>query len=159
MKKQTIDPGLGEKYSSKTKRVINTDGSFNVQKKGIQLNPKDLYQYLINISWTKFFLLVLLLYLTFNAIFAAAYILTGSEHLVNAGGKSGLEAFSSAFFFSVQTFTTVGYGKVTPEGFLANVISSLEAMTGLMTFALITGLLYGRFSRPSSRILYSRNAI
>ena len=68
-------------------------------------------------------------------------------------------AFANAFFFSVHTLTTVGYGNVYPEGAWANTISSLEAATGLMVFAIATGLLYGRFSRPSARIIYSKNAI
>jgi inward rectifier potassium channel len=70
-----------------------------------------------------------------------------------------MSAFANAFFFSVHTMTTVGYGNVYPEGIGANTISSLEAATGLMVFAIATGLLYGRFSKPSARILYSKSAI
>jgi inward rectifier potassium channel len=65
----------------------------------------------------------------------------------------------NAYFFSVQTFTTVGYGGMVPNGFAANFIASLEAMFGLLGFAIATGLLFGRFSRPSARILFSRNAV
>ena len=70
-----------------------------------------------------------------------------------------MSPFANAFFFSVHTLTTVGYGNVYPEGAWANTISSLEAATGLMVFAIATGLLYGRFSRPSARIIYSKSAI
>jgi inward rectifier potassium channel len=67
--------------------------------------------------------------------------------------------FLSAYFFSIQTFTTVGYGGIVPDGFSANLVASFEALVGLLSFALATGLLYGRFSRPSARILFSRNAV
>ncbi|HEX5226612.1 MAG TPA: ion channel, partial [Bryobacteraceae bacterium] len=75
------------------------------------------------------------------------------------GLESDMSEFANAFFFSVHTLTTVGYGNVYPEGAWANSVSAIEAATGLMVFAIFTGLLYGRFSRPSARILYSKNAI
>ncbi len=160
MRKQVNDPvGLGEKYSSLTKRVINKDGTFNVDKKGVSFSYRDAYQYLINVSWTKFFVFILCFYLVTNLIFAALYFINGSEYLVEIRNGDAADNFFNAFFFSVQTFTTVGYGKIAPIGLYSNIIASLEAMTGLMSFALMTGLLYGRFSRPSTRILYSKNAI
>ena len=67
--KQTIDPGLGEKYYSNTKRVINKDGTFNVTRKGTDFHPKDIYQYLVNLSWTKFFILTAFAFILFNALF------------------------------------------------------------------------------------------
>jgi inward rectifier potassium channel len=158
MQKQTIDPGLGEKYFQKTKRIINTDGSFNVIKVGTGFNYRDIYQYLINISWTKFFLIVLSVYISLNFLFAFLYYFIGVEDIAGIATNS-LNNFLDAFFFSAQTLTTVGYGGMSPKGLLVNVISAFEAMSGLMCFALITGLLYGRFSRPSARILFSENAV
>ena len=158
MQKQTIDPGLGEKYFQKTKRIINHDGSFNVTKTGAGFNYRDIYQFLINISWTKFFLLVLSVYISLNFLFAFLYYFVGVEDLAGSAGNN-LNNFLDAFFFSAQTLTTVGYGGISPKGLLVNIISALEALNGLMCFALITGLLYGRFSKPSARILFSRNAI
>ena len=158
MQKQTIDPGLGEKYFQKTKRIINTDGSFNVIKVGTGFNYRDIYQYLINISWTKFFLIVLSVYISLNFLFAFLYYFIGVEDITGIATNS-LNNFLDAFFFSAQTLTTVGYGGMSPKGLLVNVISAFEAMSGLMCFALITGLLYGRFSRPSARILFSENAV
>ncbi len=160
MRRQSIDPvGLGEKYSKITRRVINKDGTFNVEKKGISFSFRDAYQYLINITWPKFFVLILLLYFLTNLIFATLYFINGSDYLVEIRNGSNADTFFNAFFFSVQTLTTVGYGKIAPVGLYSNIIASIEAMTGLMSFALITGLLYGRFSRPSTRILYSEKAI
>ncbi len=158
MQKQTIDPGLGEKYFQKTKRIINNDGTFNVTKRGAGFNYKDIYQYLINISWTKFFLIVLSVYVSLNFVFAFLYYLVGVEDLAGSAGNN-LNNFLDAFFFSAQTLTTVGYGGISPKGLIVNIISALEALNGLMCFALITGLLYGRFSRPSARILFSNKAI
>jgi inward rectifier potassium channel len=158
MQKQTIDPGLGEKYFQKTKRIINNDGSFNVSKIGAGFNYKDIYQFLINVSWTKFFLIMLSIYILLNFLFAFLYYLVGVEDLAGIDSNN-LNNFLDAFFFSAQTLTTVGYGGMSPKGLLVNIISAFEAMSGLLCFALITGLFYGRFSRPSARILFSRNAI
>lgn len=153
------DPGFGEKYFSETKRLINKNGSFNIIKKGAGFTPRDIYQFLINISWPKFFAIILLGYLVVNSVFALLYYISGTSHVSGAHMDNFYDSYSDLFFFSVQTFTTVGYGGMIPKGLLTNLIVTLEAITGLMAFALATGLLYGRFSRPSSRILYSRNAL
>lgn len=159
MLQQTTDPGFGEKYSGKTKRIINRDGTFNVVREGCGFNLRDFYLFLINTSWPKFLGLMLAFYLAINFIFAGMYFLTGIEHLANLPTKTVLDTYLSVYFFSVQTFTTVGYGNISPQGIPANIIASFEAMSGWMFFALATGLLYGRFSRPSARILFSRNMI
>ncbi len=157
--KQTIDPGLGEKYFGRTKRVINKDGSFNVTRMGTDFHPKDIYQFLVNLSWTKFFGLAVVAYLLFNALFGLIYFLIGIQSLKGAVVSTNLENYFSCFFFSVQTSTTIGYGGISPEGLVANSTVTIEAMASVFAFALITGLLYGRFSHPFSRILYSKNAI
>jgi inward rectifier potassium channel len=156
---QTIDPGLGEKYYGRTKRVINKDGSFNVTRMGTDFHPKDIYQFLVNLSWTKFFALAVISYILFNAVFGLVYFLLGIQNLKGVVGSTSLQDYFNCFFFSVQTSTTIGYGGIIPEGMLANSIVTIEAMAGVLSFALITGLLYGRFSHPFSRILYSKNAI
>ncbi len=157
MAKKTDQSGFGEKYTSRAKRVINSDGSFNVIKRGAE--PQSIYQYLISISWGKFMLLVLLFYLVFNSLFACLYLLAGTENLHGVEATKGWRAFFHAFFFSAQTFTTVGYGAVSPSGIYTNIISTFEAMIGLMGFALTTGLLYGRFSQPRHSIRFSKNAL
>jgi len=81
------------------------------------------------------------------------------DHLGGMVAVSDTEKFEEAFFFSAQTFTTVGYGRINPLGFTASLTASLEALTGLMSFALVTGLLYGRFARPRAYIRYSKNAL
>jgi len=157
MKQESFDPGLTTKFSGDLRRTINADGSFNVKRAGLKWRDANPYLMLIDTTWTRFLLVVLTGFLTVNMIFAYFYLLIGIEHL--KGLESDMSAFANAFFFSVHTLTTVGYGNVYPEGPWANAISSLEAATGLMVFAIATGLLYGRFSRPSARIVYSKNAI
>ncbi len=153
------DPGSGEKYAGKTKRIINKDGSFNVVKVGADYSARDVYLFLINASWLKFLSLLILFYFLINLLFAGLYYVTGIHHLANLPGGTRFETLLSVFFFSVQTFTTVGYGNISPQGIPANIIASFEAMSGWLFFAIATGLMYGRFSRPSARILFSHNMV
>jgi inward rectifier potassium channel len=157
MKKESFDPGLTTQFSGELRRTINPDGSFNVKRSGLKWRDANPYLMLIDTTWPRFLLVVMVGFLAVNMIFACLYLLIGIHYL--KGLESDMGAFANAFFFSVHTLTTVGYGNVYPEGPWANTISSLEAATGLMVFAIATGLLYGRFSRPSARILYSDNAI
>jgi inward rectifier potassium channel len=157
MKQESFDPGLTTKYSGELRRIVNPDGSFNVKRTGLRWRDTNPYLMLIDTTWTRFLLVVLLGFLTVNMIFACFYMLIGIQNL--KGLESDMGPFANAFFFSVHTLTTVGYGNVYPQGPWANVLSSLEAATGLMVFAIATGLLYGRFSRPSARIVYSKNAL
>ena len=159
MFKQSQDPGLGEKYFKHTKRIINKDGSFNIKRIGGGLSSRNTFHYLINISWTKFLIIVFAGFITVNLFFAILYHLAGIENLVNAEAHDGLQSFLNTFFFSVQTFATVGYGGIHPTGILSNIIASIESMTGILSFALATGLLYGRFSKPSAKISFSNKAI
>ncbi len=157
MKQESFDPGLTTKFSGDLRRTINPDGSFNVKRTGLRWRDANPYLMLIDTTWPRFLLVVLVGFLAVNMIFACCYLIIGIKNL--KGLESDMSAFANAFFFSVHTLTTVGYGNVYPEGVGANTISSLEAATGLMVFAIATGLLYGRFSRPSARIIYSKNAI
>lgn len=159
MFKQSQDPGLGEKYYKHTKRIINKDGSFNIKRIGGGLSSRNTFHYLINISWIKFLLIVFAGFISVNLFFAILYHLAGVENLVNAEAHDGLQSFLNTFFFSVQTFATVGYGGIHPTGILSNIIASIESMTGILSFALATGLLYGRFSKPSAKISFSNKAI
>jgi inward rectifier potassium channel len=159
MFKQAQDPGLGEKYFKHTKRIINKDGSFNIKRTGGGLSSINAFHYLINISWTKFLLIVFAGFVCVNLFFTILYQLAGIQNLSNAASKDEVESFLNTFFFSVQTFATVGYGGIHPTGIFSNIIASLESMTGILSFALATGLLYGRFSKPSAKIIFSDKAI
>ena len=157
MKQESFDPGLTTQFSGALRRAINHDGSFNVARKGLRLRDVNPYLKLIDTTWPRFFLVVLLAFLVLNVAFAGLYLALGVENL--KGAEPEMSAFENAFFFSVHTLTTVGYGNIYPTGTWANAVSAAEAATGLMVFALFTGLLYGRFSRPSARILFSDQAI
>ena len=157
MKKESFDPGLTTQFTGELRRVINPDGTFNVHRKGTRLRDTNLYLKMIDTTWPRFFLVVTMVFLAVNVAFAWLYLAIGIGQL--QGTESEMSAFVNAFFFSVHTLTTVGYGNVFPRGPSANAIAALEAATGLMVFAVMTGLLYGRFSRPSARILFSDNAL
>lgn len=136
------------------------DGRFNVIKKGLPwLSSRNIYHNLITMSWGKFILLVFGFYFVVNLLFALLYVLIGVENLSGMNANSGMSKFAEAFFFSAQTLTTVGYGRISPAGFPANTISAIESLMGVLTFAIATGVLYGRFARPRAHVLYSRNAI
>ncbi|HZG24253.1 MAG TPA: ion channel, partial [Chitinophagaceae bacterium] len=92
-------------------------------------------------------------------LFAFVYYLIGMEHLGGITLGSPLKNFGEAFFFSAQTFTTVGYGRINPSGFLTSSIAAVEALTGLLSFAVVTGLFYGRFSRPRAFLKFSQHMV
>ncbi|HUA22118.1 MAG TPA: ion channel [Bryobacteraceae bacterium] len=157
MKQESFDPGLTTQFSGVLRRTINANGTFNVRRKGLHWRDANLYLKLIDTTWPRFFLIVLIVFLAVNLLFAGAYLALGIENL--KGSEADLSAFQKAFFFSVHTLTTVGYGSVYPDGTWANVVAATEAASGLMVFAIVTGLLYGRFSRPTARILFSNRAV
>ena len=153
------DLGFGINSKRKTKRVINPDGSFNVIKEGNKFSYRDTYQALILMPWFRFMNLVLLSLVLINLIFTAIYMLIGLEYIQGITPDGPYNGFFQALYFSFQTFTTVGYGHLSPTGHLVSLIAALESMTGLVCFAVVTGLIYGRFSRPSTRLMYSENII
>jgi len=154
-----MDPGIGEKFSRRTKRAINHDGTFNVRRRGGP-HRQDPYQWLIQMEWWSFIGVVVVFFMVLNMVFAGAYLALGLDDLPGVAAPHGWwQDFLSALFFSIQTFTSVGYGHVYPGSNGSGFISSVEALVGVLTFALATGLLYGRFSRPTARIHFSRTAI
>ncbi len=154
------DLGFGAVVSRTHQRLLNPDGSFNVARSGLGLlETLAPYQQLLTISWPGFLAVVAVIYFAFNLLFAMAYLAAGAHALLGPDPATTGGAFARAFFFSVQTFATIGYGQIGPNGFAANSIVTVEALTGLMFQALATGLLFARFSRPSASILFSRQAI
>jgi inward rectifier potassium channel len=155
------DLGFGPQPVIKNQPLVNKDGSPNVKRIGLPFfNTANNYHTLITMSWTKFWLMVVSAYLAINVLFASLYTSFGTGSL--AGGTSGstpFRHFMDAFFFSAQTISTVGYGHIYPQGVYSNSLAALESMMGLLAFALATGLLYGRFSRPSAQIAYSKNIL
>jgi inward rectifier potassium channel len=155
------DLGFGSVVARESRqRLLNRDGSFNVMRAGLgflaSLSP---YHALLTMSWWRFFGLTALFYFGANLLFAAAYMLCGPGSL-SVPESAGIESrFLQAFFFSIHTLATIGYGTISPVGFAANVIVSIESFIGLFGLALCTSLLFARFSRPTARILFSDRAV
>jgi inward rectifier potassium channel len=159
MQQPTFDPGLTQKYTGSVRRIINKDGQFNVRRKGVNWRDIHPYLYMINAPWPRFLLLIFTGYLLMNFAFALVYWLIGARHLTGAEPPTEYGNFVNAFFFSAHTLTTVGYGNMFPQGLAANSVAAVEALFGLMSFALATGLLFGRFSRPAARLGFSEQMI
>ena len=133
---------------------IRGDGT-DVRRVGLErARLGDLYHHLLTASWLRLGLLLLGGYLALNALFALAYLIE-PDAIENARSRS----FYDAFFFSVQTMATIGYGKMTPHTTLAHVLVTLEALTGLVALAMATGLVFAKFSRPTARILFANKAV
>jgi inward rectifier potassium channel len=141
-------------------RFFEKDGKPNVKFKGITFFQKfSVYQFMLKIPSWKFLAVVAFTYLIVNLFFATIFFLIGVEQLGGMEQQSYTGKFWEAFFFSAQTLTTVGYGHLYPSSLTANAVASFEALTGLLMFALATGLLYGRFSQPKAYLSYSGNAL
>ena len=153
------DLGFGDKVARQPgTRLINNDGSFNVIRRGTSLFAP--YQNLVEMSWPRFILLTLGAYTVCNVVFALGFFLIGTDHLNGvAGGLSPWGQFMECFYFSIQTFTTVGYGAIAPITAASNTLAAVLALFGWVSLALVTGLFFARFSRPSRLILFSERAI
>ena len=141
-------------------RLLNRDGSFNVVRVGLPFyRTLSAYHALLTISWPRFFGLIALGYLLANVVFGGAYVLCGRGALAGATGRTLGQRALEGFFFSVQTLATIGYGAMSPRSLGANLLVTVEALLGLMGFALATGLLFARVSRPQARIAFSEKAV
>ncbi|HEX3684514.1 MAG TPA: ion channel [Bryobacteraceae bacterium] len=159
MDKPTFDPGLTQQYTGALKRVVNQDGKFNARRTGGTWRDTNPYLFLISISWPAFIGLVAVAYVVLNLIFAGLYTAVGMENIKGTEAPTTALRFLNIVFFSAHTLSTVGYGNMWPSGAPANSIAALEALIGLMVFAIATGLLFGRFSRPSARVGFSKRAL
>jgi inward rectifier potassium channel len=152
--------GFGVNTSDYGGRFVNRDGQPNIEKRGVGfLERISWYHAMLALPRWKFLTLIFLFYAVVNLLFACIYFIIGVEHLGGMVANSTLEKFGEAYFFSAQTFTTVGYGRINPTGFITSAVAALEALLGLLSFALATGLLYGRFSKPKAYLRFSTNAL
>ncbi|MFO0357157.1 MAG: ion channel [Sphingobacteriaceae bacterium] len=155
-KNNETEIGFGSKNYRDSVRFLNSDGSVNVLRTGLgRLNNIDIYHWLINISLKKFIFIVITFYAAINIFFASIYFYLGADQFGGITSVSAADQYLDLIYFSSQTITTVGYGHVYPVGHLASTIASIQSLLGLMIFAIITGVLFGRFSRPKDALLYS----
>ncbi len=157
------DLGFGSVVAGAARRrFLNRDGTFNVRRTGLTFaESRSVYRYFLDITWRRFLSHVVYWYIATNAIFAAAYLSCGPLALEGPEdyGAGMLGHFLKAFFFSVQTLATIGYGRISPMGLAANLIVAVESVVGLVTFALITGIAFARFSRPRPNVRFSDQAL
>ncbi len=158
--KANNDTGFGSNPGSYGGRFINRDGSFNLRREGISVFDKfSVYQRMLNLPSWKFSAFILSYYFVLNVLFTIGYELIGTDQLQGIIGITPWAILKETFFFSTQTFVTVGYGRINPVGDLASILASLESLAGFLSFAIITGLIYGRFSRPRTYLAFSDFAV
>ena len=155
-----INTGFGTNSSDYGGRFVNKDGTPNIEKRGVNfLERISWYHTLLQLSRGKFLLLIFSFYIIVNLVFALIYYAIGIQHLEGIKAHNLNEELFEAYFFSAQTFTTVGYGRISPIGFLTSTVAAFEALIGLLSFAIATGLFYGRFSKPKAYLRFSNNAV
>ncbi len=153
--------GFGTNANSYGGRFVNKNGTPNIEKKGMNfLRRISWYHTMIDMPNWKFMFILFSFYIIINFIFAILYYAIGIQHLDGISQSQNLiTQFGQAYFFSAQTFTTVGYGHISPTGFLTSSLSAAEALIGLLSFAIATGLFFGRFSKPTAFLKFSHNAL
>ncbi len=158
--KTEINTGFGTNASDYGGRFVNKNGKPNIEIRGIGfLDRISWYHTMLALPRWKFLAILFSFYILINFVFACIYYFVGVEYLNGISNLSEWGKFGSAYFFSAQTFTTVGYGHISPEGFITSFIAATEALIGLLSFAIATGLFYGRFSKPTAYLKFSDIAI
>ena len=134
--------------------MVTLGGQSNVVRIGAGASWRDFYHWLLALTWPRFFLTLAGLYLVANFVFAGLYF-------IDLGGIGNAQpgSFRDAFFFSVQTMATIGYGVMYPKSFYANVVMTAEALIGMMSIAVFAGIVFARFSRPTARVRFSSVAV
>ncbi|MEN9729678.1 MAG: hypothetical protein RLZ91_795 [Bacteroidota bacterium] len=154
------DTGFGENAAQMGGRMVNRDGSFNIQRLGISVRDRvSSYHSMLTMPRWRFLLVIFVAYFLINCFFTLLYWLAGPSGLEGVEHGHGITRLKDLFFFSTQTFTTVGYGRVNPVGELTNWIAAIESLIGFLSFAIAAGLLYGRFSRPRSFVRFSEKML
>jgi inward rectifier potassium channel len=154
------------KFKSVGWRFLNHDGTFNVERVDRPTRKfyrTDLYHRFLSLSWRQFFIAVALSYFVLNVLFGLGYFAAGPSALSHSDGTPVpihlFDRFMECFFFSVQTLATIGYGKLVPNSIISDLLVTIEAFVGLLIVALMTGLVFARFSRPTARVVFSKAAV
>ncbi len=154
------DTGFGTNTRDYGGRFVNRDGTFNLRKEGMPVWDRfSVFHNMLNLPSWKFIVLIVAFFLAINLFYTIIYLLIGTDGFTGMIANTGWQKFKEVYFFSTETFTTVGYGRVNPIGDGANFVASIEAMSGFLSFAVATGLIYGRFSKPKSFLVFSDHAL
>src|SRR5438105_6967335 len=159
-REETRDLGFGSVISQEQQiRLLNRDGSFNVERRGYSFwEALSSYHELVTMSWPKFYAIVFVVFVVANVLFGGLYLLCGPGCVVNQA--THIDAtWKDIFFYSIQTISTIGSSTFVAVGVAANTVQAIELLVGLMGFAVIAGLVFARFSRPTARIIYSEHAV
>jgi inward rectifier potassium channel len=159
--KQNDDLGLGDRVVQENRtRFLNRDGSFNVHRKGVfKRGAFSPYHAILSMSWGRFYGLIIAAYLLVNIGFTVLYLLCGGSAFPTLQSLPAADRIGDIFFFSVHILTTIGESGLAPANLLSKILLALEAMTGLLGFALAAGLVFARFSNPAVKIHFSRRAV
>ena len=143
------------------KRLLNRDGTFNVRRTGLGFwQSLSAYHYFLTITWPRFLAFVGVAYVVTNAVFAALYVLAGAHALTGFRNDEPVPLrFVDAFFFSVHTLATIGYGNIVPANNAANLLVTVESLIGLLGFSIVAGIVFARFARPTAEIMFSDRAL
>jgi inward rectifier potassium channel len=159
MQTPSFDPGLTQQYAGRLRRAIDRDGNFDVVRTGGSWRNIHFYLHLINAPWIVYFAVIIAGYFIVNTIFALVYYTWPGVKIAGTDAPTAWARFLNYFFFSAHTLTTVGYGNFAPASTAANAFAAIEALFGLLGFAIATGLLFGRISKPSAKIGFSQNVL
>jgi inward rectifier potassium channel len=158
--KSNNDTGFGSNAENYGGRFVNKDGSFNVQKEGLPFWERfSMFHTMINLSTWKFLSIIVIAFILINLFFTLLFWVIGVPEFTGIITESNWHVFRELYFFSTETFSTVGYGRVNPVGGWANFVAAADALTGSLFFALVTGLIYGRFSKPKAFIAFTKHAL
>ncbi|MBS1579175.1 MAG: transporter [Bacteroidetes bacterium] len=141
-------------------RFVNKDGSYNLVKEGIPFWKRiSIFHDMLHLKLWKFIAVILIFFVLINLIFTSIYFIIGISGFQGIQSANNWQLFKELYYFSTETFTTVGYGRVNPANDAANIISGIESLAGLSSLAIATGLIYGRFSMPRSYLIFSEHAL
>jgi inward rectifier potassium channel len=155
------DLGFGSVVARESRRrLLNRDGTFNVRREGLGFwQSLSAYHYILTMSWSRFIVVVGAVYITINTLFAIGYVACGPDALAGFSGETPQMRFARAFFFSVETVATIGYGSIAPITIAANLLMTVESLVGLLGFSLVAGIVFARFARPNAQIIFSDVAL
>ena len=154
---EDYDLGFGEKFNLSHSRLMNADGSYNIVREGG--TRSNFFRMMVNTTWPRFFLYLIILYLLLNLVIALLYAVGDGNGIQGIEHGTFWRELEQMFYLSVHTFTTVGYGRVNPVSSYANMVTVFNAFFGLMYFSMATGLFFSKFSKPRSNIRFSKNIL